>query len=594
MTVSHAFSGESIKTIDVMPDTTIAELKFSLERIAWTPSKYQSLNLLKDGSVVELLDNQSARAAGLAAGAEVLLIALPIEESGSQTLLVNAVVRAEAGQHADKMDVLVRFLLRAGANPNLLTGPGETVLHLAVRKQNLSMVQSLTEAGADPNVAGLWGRTPLHDTLCPNIALALLRARASLSKTDDNGDMPLHVCSNEGVVAALLRARASPDIPDHKGQTPLSLAVGRNDIALTKILLRAHARPDGMDLTGTTILHRAVCSDNVDLIKMLLLSRADPNKSGWGLKSQTLFQSIWEGPKSVVEALLSSRADLNDTSDGYVFTPAFPFTPLHWAASMGHAEVIQILVHAKADVHAMDGAGSTALHLASQASHSDGVKMLIDARVDANKLDADGSTALYKAAKSDRKDIFRLLLNARADPSMIDKAKGWSQLHLASYRGHSGVVSQLLHARADVNLATLERNGRGGATALHLAGTEIVARSLLQARADLNIKTKSGNTALCSARRIEIAALLLEAKADPRRRNSSGDFVFQRFHGILCDGSSTAAWQVARTGAMMESLLNARADPTRLMGTTISPKRAPIRKKPPLAQYRSRLANEGP
>ncbi len=53
------------------------------------------------------------------------------------------------------------------------------------------------------------------------------------------------------------------------------------------------------------------------------------------------------------------------------------FRPLHWAAYMGHAEVIRLLLSHGADVHAKEGAGRSALFLATRWAHVPAVLELV-------------------------------------------------------------------------------------------------------------------------------------------------------------------------------------------------------------------------
>lgn len=59
-------------------------------------------------------------------------------------------------------------------------------------------------------------------------------------------------------------------------------------------------------------------------------------------------------PESI-EKLLGQNADIN-------VRDAEQKTPLHWAASEAHSEVVQTLIHNGADIHAQDYTGATPLH----------------------------------------------------------------------------------------------------------------------------------------------------------------------------------------------------------------------------------------
>lgn len=62
-----------------------------------------------------------------------------------------------------------------------------------------------------------------------------------------------------------------------------------------------------------------------------------------------------EGNIEAVKVLLEADVNAKD-KEGY--------TPLHWAAALGHVEAIKVLVEAGADVNPKDEYGSTPLHWA--------------------------------------------------------------------------------------------------------------------------------------------------------------------------------------------------------------------------------------
>ena len=63
---------------------------------------------------------------------------------------------------AEDFHQLHQVLLKAGADPNLANGTGETPLHLAVRYGDSGAVTAFLSAEADPNVLNKKGWTPLH------------------------------------------------------------------------------------------------------------------------------------------------------------------------------------------------------------------------------------------------------------------------------------------------------------------------------------------------------------------------------------------------------------------------------------------------
>ncbi|KAK9867354.1 hypothetical protein WJX84_001740, partial [Apatococcus fuscideae] len=198
----------------------------------------------------------------------------------------------------------------------------------------------------------------------------------------------------------------------------------------------------------------------------------------------------------VVELLLEEGADpdLEDEAGQ---------TPLHWAACVGHAAVIDKLVA---------GHGSSAAA--------------------ANKRDAQGWTPLHHAANHGAKAAVVALLQAgsEADATTL---QGLTALHLA-VRGRCGAAAQaLLTSGAGVGMADCN-----GSTALHFA-VQLGDSSLFNAisaqpGSDLTVADKQGHTLLHYA--VEggslaiVGALLFSGFMDPPEPPSPGAYVFTPLH----------------------------------------------------------------
>lgn len=100
---------------------------------------------------------------------------------------------------------------------------GETGLHIAAARRDLTWLQFLMGKGANPNIADKKGVTPLM--LATQLGFV------------------------EGV-QALAKGGARVDVANDAGETPLISAVHRRDIALMRVLLLAGANPDRTDNSG--------------------------------------------------------------------------------------------------------------------------------------------------------------------------------------------------------------------------------------------------------------------------------------------------------------------------------------------------------
>lgn len=100
---------------------------------------------------------------------------------------------------------------------------GETGLHIATARRDLTWLQFLLQKSANPNIADKGGVTPL-----------MLASQLGFI---------------EGV-EALAKRGARVDVANNTGETPLIAAVHRRDIPMVRVLLEAGANPDRTDNSG--------------------------------------------------------------------------------------------------------------------------------------------------------------------------------------------------------------------------------------------------------------------------------------------------------------------------------------------------------
>ncbi|MBN1610315.1 MAG: ankyrin repeat domain-containing protein [Polyangiaceae bacterium] len=160
--------------------------------------------------------------------------------------------------------------------------------------------------------------------------------------------------------------------------------------------------------------------------------------------------------------------------------------PLHYAALRGQSAMVQLLLHARADVRLRNREGYSPLDLSVLEGHSRVVTLLLDAGSPVEGQRARGLSPLHLAAFAGHERIVALLLLRGADPHHRDEGRGGhTPLHYAAQEGHWRVVERLLESGARVNSTS------GGFTPLALAvGSERAAavRTLLVHGADPNIR----------------------------------------------------------------------------------------------------------
>lgn len=101
----------------------------------------------------------------------------------------------------------------------------------------------------------------------------------------------------------------------------------------------------------------------------------------------------------VCEKLIARDADINKPG----------WTPLHYAATGGHIQVLQLLLDQHAYIDAASPNGSTPLMMAAMYGSADSVKMLLEAGADSTLKNDLGLSALDFATQANRTDSVSLI-----------------------------------------------------------------------------------------------------------------------------------------------------------------------------------------
>lgn len=158
----------------------------------------------------------------------------------------------------------------------------------------------------------------------------------------------------------------------------------------------------------------------------------------------------------------------------------------------------------------VDEQGNSLLLIAAREGGLSALRVLLDGKARVATVNAAGEDALMHAAIKGHMEIAGLLLAAGAPPNR----SGWSPLIYAAVRGDVR-IGQLLVARG----AQVNAGAANGFTALMMAvreGHVAFVKWLLEQRADPNLETDAGLTAMSIARqtgRAEIQELLVKAGA---------------------------------------------------------------------------------
>ena len=165
-------------------------------------------------------------------------------------------------------------------------------------------------------------------------------------------------------------------------------------------------------------------------------------------------------------------------------------SPIADAAMRGDAEQVRSLIERGLDVNAPQGDGMTALHWAAEIGSAELVRMLLESGAESELVTRNGAyTPLHLAARSGSASAVSALLEAGADPGATTSTGSATPLHLAAAAGSEPAVAALLEHGAAVDVAESE----WGQTSLMFSsayGRVAVVNTLLRHGADASITTR--------------------------------------------------------------------------------------------------------
>ncbi|RHY81690.1 hypothetical protein DYB31_004879 [Aphanomyces astaci] len=133
-------------------------------------------------------------------------------------------------------------------------------------------------------------------------------------------------------------------------------------------------------------------------------------------------------------------------------------TPLHYAASAGHAGLVSLLLTRGADPNAVDHRGATALHWAVYEGFQYTAMLLVGQGTDMSVQDTQGQTALMIAAALNDAFLVKQLVLEGAPLKAVDR-KGRTALVIATQASNRECIHALTSGASDRWIATMSRKG---------------------------------------------------------------------------------------------------------------------------------------
>lgn len=192
------------------------------------------------------------------------------------------------------------------------------------------------------------------------IAVAVIALAAGPASADDRFDFLRAAQFDDVPTVQRLLPVLGPNLRDEqRGENGLILALRENAMGVFKVLLAA----PGIDVelranNGNTALMMAAYKGNIAAVQALLDQGARVNQAGW--------------------------------------------TPLHYAAAGGDADIVRLLARHRAELDARTPAMLTALMVAAREGKEDAVAALLDSGADPALKSGEGLTAADMAERADK------------------------------------------------------------------------------------------------------------------------------------------------------------------------------------------------
>ncbi len=199
-----------------------------------------------------------------------------------------------------------------------------------------------------------------HMRVLGSVAVAILALAAGPASADDQFDFFRAAQFDDAPTMQRLLPVLGPNLrEEQRGENGLILALRENAMGVFKLLL---ATP-GIDVelranNGNTALMMAAYKNNIAAVQALLDKGARVNQAGW--------------------------------------------TPLHFAAAGGDADMIRLLAKHRAELDARTPAMLTALMVAAREGKEDAVAALLDSGADPALKSGEGLTAADMAERADK------------------------------------------------------------------------------------------------------------------------------------------------------------------------------------------------
>ncbi|XP_033635280.1 transient receptor potential cation channel subfamily A member 1 homolog isoform X2 [Asterias rubens] len=355
---------------------------------------------------------------------------------------------------------IVQMCLEKGANVNTFDYQRNTSLHVAAAAGHLNIVKLLLQRGARIDALNAERATALHRACAFNrqhVVEFLIKSGAKLERRDKDNFTPLLIAASNGhsaTIAELLKRGGNIRAVDKHEKSAVYWAAQENEVQALTVLLdhRKHKAKKLLmesDRYNNTPLHIAAEKGYIQIVKILLERGASLEAKNEEEQTALHLASKHGRVHTLNELVRQDITGINDEDEN-------SNSPLHLAATEGHAKCVLALIAAGADIEARNHTLWTPLDCSAANGWVKCATALLENDSPVDPIDKSKTTPLHLACRNGHVEMVKLLATWGADLSLKD-ADNRNCLDLAVDKGHQNVALAIiglknwLHAMCSVS-----------------------------------------------------------------------------------------------------------------------------------------------
>ena len=436
-------------------------------------------------------------------------------------------INAKSWKHETAMSIAVtsqhngavQILYRYGASIHYKDEYGQSLLHLAVQKDDEVMTALLLNCGLSADTPASGGqdfKTPLQ------VAAANNSVRSGKLLLAENIDTKgaLEAAAGVGaleIVKLLVEHGCKLAIPGGKDSRSSALgeAIRSGSVSLVEYMIAHGVDVSEPDDRRTTPIHIAARFGSLEIIKTLVNHGADPFALDDGpndvcLGDCAMSTLVRQGNQETVQFLLSRL------HPGVSHDSLFRIAIAAVEAKDPNLEVLNLILPRipRTINYSRPSIKDTLLGAAVYCNDESVLLNLLSQDLPTQTPDDQGWTALHLAAHSEREYAAKILLNHGADPN--EKSKhGMTPLHIAAYKGNVNLINLLIEHGADVCMKASDNSTPLVAAAYN--SMKAAVSLLLEHKSPVNESNMNGETVVHHAVMdddIELLEVILKYQPD--------------------------------------------------------------------------------